>query len=822
MTFAFTDVVGSTRKYAEYGDAYVEALHAMHRRVARYVTDHDGVVVNTQGDGAFLAFPDAASAVGCLRSLQDPGEPGGSALDLPLRAGAHCGDAVAVDGDYVSYAIHVAARVTSAANAGQALVSQSVIDELPEAAGERLGAFDLKDVAEPVVLWRVAGDPQPPRAPLARRTNVAQSRTSFVGREQEMARLRGLASDPGLVCLVGPGGVGKTRLVTELALADATSWPGGAWLVELSAVEDADAVAEAVAATLGLTRSASRRAIAEELGHRGQVLLIVDNCEHLIDSAADLIGDLTERCPAMTVVATSREPLSLDGERVIRLAPLDVSEEDHGRSPAQQLFVERAGAVGAPLVAKDWAAVADICTSLDGVPLALELAAAHASDMALDDLATAIRQGELSLNKRGGAHRHRNLEDLVSWSLRLLPLGDLRAVLGLVAADGELVVVLPGRFSADTARQILSNVPGASSDAVPRLSRQSLVDRDGPRYRMLMVIRTVLRGELKRDPELDAAAHAAVFAWAVRTSKGLEDVLILDEDLFDRDVANTLEDALAWGLARSSAGSGAVLRTLSGWALEHLRTSRYNAMCEQVLASPVPLTGADRIMLVATALRARVGIAAHTTMAPWDRVPELLGRVRELADPEMRRHSLHSLAVYCSGLGDHTGAQSMMMEELALIDRTESLSRWRALFLGDLGVAQHLDGELDAAEASYRESIDECDRTDQTRSKTASVVNLAELMLDRQRPEEARSLLVAALPSLQRYEVRHAMGTALLVEALWLSDSPTEALMLEPQARAQLERLVAGDSSLRFYLDRLERRVGKTSVGVGHQPGRTN
>jgi predicted ATPase len=173
----------------------------------------------------------------------------------------------------------------------------------------------------------------------------------------------------------------------------------------------------------------------------------------------------------------------LDGERVLRLSPLDVVGHDDELSAAERLFGERATTAGAALVRADVPSVTEICTLLDGVPLALEPAAARASEIPLADLAIAIREGELTLNRRGGEHRQRRLDALVTWSLRLLPPGDLRAGLALSA--------IPGAFSADTAHRILDQLPQANTDALPRLCRQSLVDRDGARYRILMVIRTV-------------------------------------------------------------------------------------------------------------------------------------------------------------------------------------------------------------------------------------------------------------------------------------------------------------------------------------------
>jgi class 3 adenylate cyclase len=801
VTFAFTDVVGSTRAYAELGDAYVALQASMHRQVAEHVHANDGAVVKTQGDGTFLVFEKALSAVKCLRAIQSspgPEEPG---LRLPLRAGAHSGDAVAVGGDYVSYAAHVAARVTSAAGTGQALVSQAVIDALPSPEGDRVGAFALKDLAEPVVLWRIAGDAQPPRAHPARRTNLAPSRTSFLGREDEIAQLRGMVSKPGIVTVVGSGGVGKTRLASELGLMDWSSWSGGAWLVELSAVIEPGVVAEATANALGLTDS-SLTSIEAELVRRGEVLLILDNCEHVIDAAAELTMELSAHCRDLRVLATSREPLGLDGERVLKLRPLVVA----GRTgPAERLFVERARSAGGAVSSADEATVSDLCRCLDGVPLALELAAARAPDMPLPDLTEAIRQGELSMAKRSGELRQRSLDDLVSWSLQLLSPGDHKAILALS--------VLPGGFSAGTATSILGQIADCSSDALPKLCRQSLVDRDGSRYRMLMVIRTVVHRQLVGDEHQNTSAYSAFFSWSAQTASRL-DFLSIHEDTFDGDMADAFEEALAsWGLPHSLQGCGAVLRALATWAMEHPRTARHNALCSEVLRSSAGIRDPDDVVLFAAALKSGSGVSVNPTTRKWDRMTEFLESARRLGEPESLLYAIHSAGVYEFSAGDHLTAHKLLREAVALVERTDSLQRWRGAVLADLGVAQHLDGDLEAAEVSYRTAII-CDSRE-TYGTVVTSINLSELLLDRDEPRKARDYLVEVMPSLPKYEVRHAFAAALLAEALWRTNSRTEALLLKAQAHTELSRLKMGDPSIQYSLDRLEASVPPSPADSG-------
>ena len=336
VTFAFVDVVGSTRTFHEHGETYVAAQRELHVRVAEHAERAGGVVVTTEGDGAFLAFGDASSAVSALVALQDELERAGDGgLRLRLRSGAHTGDAVPVDNNYLAVAVHVAARVAGAANAGQVLVTDAVVEELGVVEPVELGTYDLKDLPEPTRIWRVAGDETPPRATPARRSNVREPRTSFVGRTEELRRLRELVGAPGLVTVVGPGGTGKTRLVSELALRGDEALSGGAWLVELATLESPDQIAGATGTAVGLT-SASPEQIADVLRHRGRCALVLDNCEHLLDGVADLVEPLLDACPELTVLCTSREALNLAGERAWTLPPLPAD------GAATQLFLDRA------------------------------------------------------------------------------------------------------------------------------------------------------------------------------------------------------------------------------------------------------------------------------------------------------------------------------------------------------------------------------------------------------------------------------------------------------------------------------------------------
>jgi class 3 adenylate cyclase len=795
VTFAFTDVVGSTRLFAQHGDAYVAALQQTLARVADVSNRHDGVVVKTEGDGVFLVFARAVDAVCCLRELQEvPFQPGGR-VALEIRAGAHTGEAVAVEGDYLSFAVHVAARVTSAAGAGQALVTESVIRDLPEPVGEDVGSYELRDVADPVRLWRIAGRGLPPGAVPERRTNVAPAHSSFVGRQNERDRLGELLGIPGVATVVGPGGVGKTRLVSEHALAVAGKYDGGAWLVELAGVPDGGDVLAAVAAVIGADGKKGLGAVAECLRSRGMTLLMLDNCEHVLDAASDLVVDLIAACPDLRVLATSRERLGMAGERVLRLAPLADAVDASEPGPAEQLFLDRARSSGADVSKVGIGEVRRICRALDRLPLAIELAAARANDQPLVDLAEAVEQGMATLEQRGGHQRQRSVAHLVDWSLSRLPVGELRALIALA--------VLPGSFDAETGREMLGHIDGADRGAIPALVRRSLLDLDGERYRMLSVVRQVVRRAFD-DPTSKDAVYAGLFKWAC----GLTVIKDRRYHLISRDLFLTLEEVAEWALPQGLRGGGVLLDMLGFWVLEYQPSARFDRLCDELAAivDAGGLDGEERALVSATLLRRRLPayIIDPEQTLPWaDHAASLEMDARATCTGESLAYCLIVLSWYAHSIGDLQRSMELSNEVWAMLDVP---LRTRGPVAGNIGVCLHIAGRLREAEQWYRRRLGILEPDDRDRART--IVNLAEVLLDLNDPKSAASLL-------RPYTSTQALGdtvTAAPVLSLYL-----EALLesgrieihaaddLAGLARTRLSERLPAMPSLNFYIDRLDR-----------------
>jgi predicted ATPase/class 3 adenylate cyclase len=492
VTFCFIDVEGSTRAFRSDPAGYPGALAAHHELVRAAFAAVGGVIVETEGDGLFAAFGDAPAAVaGCLQAQLDIAAHGWPAgLRLRSRMGMHSDEATPVGDGYVALGVHQAARVAAAAHGGQVLCSAAVAGQaghgLPAAAELfRLGSFRLKDFDAPAPLFelrhpRLAGPFPPPRAPRVVPGNLRLARTSFVGREAELAQLTDLTAEHHLVTILGPGGVGKTRIAYRLAAELTESFAQGAWVVELAAVADPGLVADAVARALPVPAPAGNpaEALLAFLADR-ELLLVLDNCEHVLAGAAELADQVLDGAPGVTVLATSRVPLDVLGEVRFGLEPLRLPSAGAGTQDllaydAVRLFVERARAVRPrfDVDAGNASAITEICRRLDGLPLALELAGARVATLVPGDLLARLddRFSVLASSARGMPERHRTLQATLAWSYELLSDAD-RVLLARLA-------VFAGRFPLSWIEQVCAIQPLTPSqvpDLVDGLVAQSVL-----------------------------------------------------------------------------------------------------------------------------------------------------------------------------------------------------------------------------------------------------------------------------------------------------------------------------------------------------------
>ena len=543
VTFMFTDIEGSTRLVKALRNQYGQLL-AEHRDLVRAaIAAHGGHEMGTEGDSFFVAFAGAKQAVLCAlavqRSLAAHQWPGGARVRV--RMGIHTGQAVPAGGDYTGLAVHRAARISAVAAGGQVLISQATqaIIEDEEEEGEGLGfalvdvgEYRLKDLDRPVRLFALAADGlDPPARPAKGQRVPAPSRepavhgwpaalTSFVGRAVQVGEVAGLLQERRLVTVTGPGGMGKTRLAREVARRVADRFADGVWLVELATVQDPALVPAAVAAALGAAELAGDP-VADSLAGvlaGWQLLLVLDNCEHVIDAAAKLCGTLLAACDDMRILATSREPLAVAGEARYRLPPLAVGRsEAAGESEAVALLADRARQADPHFtVTEQTRPLAEqLVARMDGMPLAIELAAARVESLGLAELLANLddRLGLLAGGDRTAAPRLRSLAAAVDWSYQLLS-HDEQAVFRRLA-------VIPGPFTLAAAAAVAG--PGAKAVVLHLVDCSLLTPpRPGPdgraRYLMLETLRAFGLDRLAETGEAPQTA-AALARYALQVAE---------------------------------------------------------------------------------------------------------------------------------------------------------------------------------------------------------------------------------------------------------------------------------------------------------------
>jgi predicted ATPase/class 3 adenylate cyclase len=542
VTFLFSDIEGSTRLLQQLGDRFTDVLERHHRLLRDAFDRHEGLVVATEGDSFFAVFPSApsavAAAVAAQRSLAREAWPADA--DVRVRIGLHTGQGTLGGDNYAGMDVHRAARIAAAGHGGQVLISgstQALVErELPE--GTTLldkGEHRLKDLLRPERIFQVAHpglrSDFPALASLSRRpNNLPVQASEFLGREVELRAIRGLLDDPAvrLLTLTGPGGIGKTRLALQAAADQIDRFEDGSYFVELSAARDADAVFEAVVRAMGVSRVGEVRpleALTAELAGR-HMLLLLDNFEQVVAPAAEGVVELLHRSPRLVIVVTSREPLGVRGEHVFPVSPLSVPLErgtemsavTAGEYEAVRLFVERAGEVrpGFALIDDNAAAVAEICARLDGLPLAIELAAARLVLFSLDDLRDRLRN-RLDLLRRGARDlppRQQTLRRTIDWSYELLEPEERTMFQVLSVFSSPRLEAVEA-----TAAQLDALEDVGVIEKIESLVEKSLVrtvEGPGPtRVSMLETIREYAAERLDQNPALSEAArraHAAFFS----------------------------------------------------------------------------------------------------------------------------------------------------------------------------------------------------------------------------------------------------------------------------------------------------------------------
>jgi predicted ATPase/class 3 adenylate cyclase/predicted negative regulator of RcsB-dependent stress response len=663
LTFLFTDIEGSTRKAHELGDDWFAVLEAHHAILRPVFAAHGGVEVSTAGDSFFVVFTNAAAAVASTIAMQRAiaAHDWSPHPQVKVRMGMHTGLARfrSHDNDYAGLTVHAASRVESAAAGAQVLITQATLDaaqdEWPDGVDALdLGAHRLKDLPAELQLFQLVADGLEREFPPVRgldvvRNNVPVPPSTFIGRTEVLSRLHRMLDDDRLVTVVGPGGTGKTRVVQRLATERLHRHADGVWFADLSSAIDEASVVNAVAHALGVREdgdSGLLDSVVDDVQQKN-VLLAIDNCEQVIDAAAVVIERLLASGGGVRVVATSREPLELEGERLFPLSPLSV---DDGEAVA--LLVDRVRLIDPEFELDEDVRghVEAIAQRLDGLPLALELAAASAATLPLAEIAQQLddRFALLTKGKRTASDRQKTLWGAIDWSYSLLSNREQTLF--------RRLGVFPAEFDFGVGRKICGEGIDEVDDTLSALTRKSLVaESPTTRLRYLESIRAYARDALATAGELEVLAerHARFFV--------AEDAESDDEwvDVVHEDLAA----ALRWGAEHDRVIELRALLELQGFWLRKGRLSE-----------------------------ARAASAAT------------LGATEDLEIPE-RRRALAKAGYLATSQGDTTAGRAYFEQAIELAERTEPEATVQIL-RADLGAIALAHGDVATAESLYRRALD--------------------------------------------------------------------------------------------------------------------
>ena len=798
VTFLFTDIEGSTRLWQRQPEAMKAALARHHEILKVAIESNGGYVFQIVGDAFCAAFHTAAAGVGAALAAQHAlvGESWSESAPIRVRMAVHTGSADVKagehkSGEYVSgLTLSHAARLLSVGYGGQILISSAAQQMLhDDGAGHielrDLGVHRLRDIAGAEHIFQVVAAGLPTAFPALASlesvpNNLPRQLTSFVGRTREIAEVQRLLAETRLLTLTGPGGSGKTRLSLEAAAGLLSGYPGGVWALELAPIADGELAAQVLATTLGVREEAGRPLLTTVIDHlRGKrALLVLDNCEHLIDACARLAESLLHVCPDVKILASSREPLGLTGEVVFRVPPLSLPDarrlpplERFADYEAIRLFVDRAIAAkpdfalteaNAPVTAK-------VCERLDGIPLAIELAAARMRTLSIQQIAAHLdeRFRLLTGGSRTALPRHQTLRGLIDWSHGLL-VDPERALFRRLSA-------FLGGWTLEAAEAICTFDGVAQHDAVDLLGRlvdKSLVlmdDREGDaRYHLLETIRQYGLEKLADSTEGEAVRARYRDFW-VRFAEAAEQRLQGPEQVawlkrLDDDHDN-MRSALRWSIDREEAEPALRL----GAALVPFWDTRgYVREGREWLDALLARAGAPAPALTPQGRRAlaKVFDGAARMRARWSEFPEEvdlqtrgLAVWRELGDTRGIAEALNNLADVSRLRGDRARSKQFVEESLALF---RGLGDKRGIAHALILMAELAADDRDPARARtlFEESVPLFEAIHDRRGLSHALVSLGGI-LTRQGDDRAETLYARSLELAEELGDTHAVATAL-------------------------------------------------------------
>ncbi|TMD61793.1 MAG: adenylate/guanylate cyclase domain-containing protein [Chloroflexi bacterium] len=828
LTFLLTDLVGSTRTWEADTRAMRQAMVQHDEIVYGAVQRHTGAMVESgrEGDSILAVFVGSREAAACALDVQRAFHaatwPGG--LELKVRIALHTGEVELRGGHYFGPPLNRCARVLALCHGGQTLVTQATSELLAEDPPQDveltdLGVHKLKDLKRAEHIYQLTDLTRPERfAPLDTRrdykSNLPLLLTSFVGRERELAELRDLLARSRLLTLTGTGGAGKTRLAKQLALNVVDDMRDGVWLVDVSPVSDPRLVARAVATALDVEEQQGRsltETLAEYCRDRAMVL-VLDNCEHLLGACAELAEGLLGSCPQLRLVATSREPLNVGGEVTWTVPSLAESE-------ATRLFVDRARSRSPRFELTDQNAhvVMQICRRLDGIPLAIELAAARTAMMPPNQLLRRLDEGfaVLASGTRTAAKRQQTLEATLDWSHGLLS-DQERTLLRRLA-------VFVSHFSLDASEAVCwsSDLPRESIlTHLGQLVAKSLVQTVDDRYGCLDTIRSYARQKLADAGEFDTfhRTHARYCLEIVGSRRPGALADWLDQVELEHD---NVRGALTWCVSHDPEAAASLVAGLYEFWLLRGHALEARGFLGR-LSSQLPAASPRRPRVLLDA-----GVFAYTA-GDFASAPALiregLASARETNDLDLMARGLVFQGGVALAAGDIGPAQAALDQALAIARDTEH-GRQEAEALHHLGSLASVRGDTALARMRFTESLELRRRLgiDDESLTTLTLRATATLTSD---PASAHSDIAEALELGLALKDRRVAWSLDVLSCLTALDGDAErALQLAGAASAMFEATAQRPAALwrRFtepLMDRARQELGGEAAAKAWQSGR--
>jgi len=770
VTFLFTDIEGSSRLWESDPERMRPALARHDALVRGAVARHHGTVVKMLGDGVHAAFEDPRDAIEAIVELQlaMAAAPSDGGLTLKIRSGLNCGVVERRDGDYFGTAVNRAARVMGAAHGGQVLLSQSVLALMhdrapPDVSFRDLGLVRLRDLTNAEHVYQVMHPKLRAEFPALRSleatpNNLPQQVTSIIGRDRELAEVKRLFATTRLLTLLGAGGIGKTRVALHAAAELMEDHLDGVWFVDLAPQSDPRLVPQLVASVLGVKedpgKSVTEALIAYVKDKR--VLLVLDNCEHLLYACAELASALLRSGARLKILAASREPMRIAGESTFPIPALAVPDaraklntETLQHYEATRLFIERATAANSSFEAttKNAEAIVDICRRLDGIPLAIELAAARVRALPVEtiDARLSDRFRLLAGGDQTARPRQQTLRALIDWSYDLLTEPE-KALLRRLS-------VFAGGWTLEAAEAVCTGDRLDETDVLENLTHlvdKSLVamDAEGSRYRLLETVRAYAREKLDASGESETVRSRHVvdfvaFAEKVRASlNGPDQARWLAR--LDLERENLLAAHVFSENARDGADLGLrLVRAMGPYWFARGMPEMGLRLGAEMLDRP---DTRPRTESRASALH-EVGwqcchLGRYEEAATW--LEESVAIARELGDRKLIGRALQPLGMATFGRGDLPTARRYFQEA---VDLARDLGDKRELAAALNGLAQlhRVDGQLEPAEPLYDNAVALAREIGDRESVAVGLLNLTMVSIGRGSAQRARDMLVEVI-----------------------------------------------------------------------------